>query len=210
MVLVPGDAGLLAAPLAAAGGLSKGVQQEKQDILRKLPPMPWNFKPSGMGLPSPEDIVNEVEGKVRDFIQFPLKVIEGGMLPAPHQALREVRTRKPFEEVGQHIKTVPTPRRLIKTIPPFSDLPTPVDVVNDIERAIEDLHTIFADGHNTVIEQVPVGIENTKMLHADATALRHSGVELAQASAKSMLRVSRSLQKLLNDFADNGILGLIF
>ena len=73
-----------------------------------------------------------------------------------------------------------------------------------------DIHTVFADHHGTVIEHVPEVIERGKQLSADTTAARHTGQEVARAGVKTTSRISKSLSKMLNSFAEDGIAGILF
>lgn len=209
MVLVPGDAGILAAPLAAAGGLSQGVQQEKHDILRKLPPMPWDLKPSGMGLPSPEDVFQEITAKLREVVSLPLRLLESGEIPSPVQGLQGLENKRPIERARRHALSVPTPFEIFKTTL-GKDIVTPREGIKDLERLMEDGH-VLAEGANEAFQaQYPVTIQNMKQAAADLNAMRVVGVDFLQTMGKSATRLAKAGAKVLDDFADGGLLGVIF
>lgn len=213
MVFVPGDSAVALAPLAAAGGVAGGVtktgQDVKRDVERKLPPMPWDLKPSGLGLPNPQDVFQEINSRVREIISFPLRLVEGGEIPSPVQGLQGLENKRPLEKVKRHVRSVPTPFEVFKdTI--GKDIITPREFARDMERMMEDFH-VLAEGANEAFQaQYPVTIQNTKQASADLNALRHVTVDLGQAGAKTMVSVGKSLSKALNTIAEEGVAGLVF
>lgn len=210
MVLVPGDS-LALAPAAAAGNVTKTGHDVKRDIERKLPPLPWDFKPVALGLPNPEDVFLEINARVREIMAIPQRIIESGGLPPPHQLLRIAKAEKPLETVREHTKTIPTPYSIVKSSPLGRDLPpNPRDFLADAERAVEDLHNLMDEGRKFAETEIPVMVENGKEFHANVTAARHIAVEMGQAGAKSALRISKSVSKLMDEFAEGGLPGLIF
>lgn len=209
MVLVPGDAGLLAAPLALAGSASKGVQQEKHDILRKLPPLPWDFKPSGLGLPSPEDVFQEINSKVREVISLPLRLLESGEIPSPTQGLQGLENKRPLEKIKRQVRSVPTPFEVFKDTL-GKDIVTPREFARDLERGMEDGHVLAESANEAFMAQYPVTIQNMKQAQADLNAMRVVGVDFLQTIGKATTKLAKAGAKVLDDFADGGLLGVIF
>jgi hypothetical protein len=208
MVLVPGDSAALA-PLAVAGSASQTAQQTKRDVERKLPPLPWDMKPSGMGLPSPEDVFLEVNARVREVVSFPLRLFESGEIPHPPQVMGTLENKRPLERVKRHVRSVPTPFEVFKdTI--GKDIVTPREFARDMERFMEDGHVLAETLNEVVQNQYPVTIQNMKQASADLNAMRVVGVEFMQASGKALTRVAKSASKLMEDFADGGLAGVIF
>ena len=212
MVLVPGDSALLA-PIAAvggaAGGVSKTGQQIKRDVEKRIPE-PKDIKPTETALPSPETILQQIEMMAREVLSKPIQLLEGG-LPSPRQGVGLLESKKPLETIESHIQTFPTPYRLLR-LSPFKDIipPLPRDFLSDMQRAFADMHTLTQDQHQNVQEHLPVIIENSKSAQADLNALRVVSVELAQAGAKTMIRVGKSLSSALQTISEEGIGGLIF
>jgi len=212
MVVVPGDS-LLLAPLAAVGGVTSDVsktgQQVKRDVEKRIPE-PKDVKPTEMALPSPETIIQQIEMVAREILSKPLHFLEGG-IPSPRQGLGFLESQKPFETIQSHVETFPTPYRLLR-LSPLKDIipPLPRDFLNDVQRGFADIHMLTQDQHQNVQEHLPVIIENSKQAQADLNALRIVGVELAQAGAKTMIRVGKSLSSALQTVSEEGIAGLIF
>lgn len=214
MVVVPGDASLLAGPLAAVGGLAGGgiikdTQQTKRDIERHAPPLPSALKPTEMSLPSPETLLQDLEMKIREVASFPLRLLESGEIPSPIQGLQGLENKRPVERLRRHALSIPTPFEIFKTTI-GKDIVTPREFARDAERMMEDGH-VLAEGANEAFQaQYPVTIQNMKQASADLNAMRVVGVEFIQASGKALTRVAKSTSKLLSQFSDDGILGLIF
>jgi hypothetical protein len=211
MVVVPGDS-LALAPLAAVGGatgnVSKTGQQIKHDVEKKLPPAPWDLKPTGLGVPPPEVILEDMEMRARELMSLPLRLAEGA-IPSPQQGLSTLESKRPLETVRRHVLSIPTPFEVFKVLPPGRDILTPRETLADLSRMMEDAHTISETGNEAFKAQYPVTIENMKTAQADLTALRAVGVEVLQSGAKSLLRVSKSLSKMLEEFSESGIAGLL-
>jgi len=194
--------------LATGASVSKGVQQEKHDILRKIPG-PWELKPSGMGLPSPEDVFQDFTSRVREVVSLPLQLIESGEIPHPPQVLGTLENKRPLEKVKRHVRSIPTPFEVFKdTI--GKDIVTPREFARDMERFMEDGHTIAEDMHEIIMAQYPETIANLKQSQANLTAMRHAGVDFMQAMGKATTRLAKAGASMMEDFSEGGLLGLIF